>query len=151
MRESAQGDVDGGASRRHVDARLVEGRLAHHLRVVAEAVAFHRHADQVGVELAVVVLVVGEQYGIGAGRQVLEHEAGAVTAGRRLLGLHGPGLAVPGGRAVNQGSTQGAGLHADVVHGHGQVGGVGTAGQGQGSQGGAEQGGADHGGGSGSG
>ncbi|KAG1468225.1 hypothetical protein G6F57_012686 [Rhizopus arrhizus] len=60
-------------------------------------------------------------------------------------------LAVPGGGVVDQGNAQRTGLHADIVYGHGQIGGVGAAGQGQGGQDGAEQGGTDHGSGSGSG
>jgi hypothetical protein len=97
------------------------GRAAVALGVVGEAVAFGRHAHEVGVQLAVAVLVREHAHGIAPGRQAREHEPRRAGAHRHhLRGQRGAREA--GGAVEQRGVQRGVGGGA-VGHGQAQVGG----------------------------
>src|SRR5215204_5265430 len=68
------------------EGRLLEGRFCHDgTHAVRQRVALERQADEIGVEMVVVVLVVIGADRIGAGRQVVEHHRDRPGAGPDLL------------------------------------------------------------------
>ena len=109
-------------------------------RLVGEAVALGRHAEQVGVEVAVAVFVVEGGDGVVAGRKTGEHQV-AGLGGRAHARFHDSGRVgeVHAVGAAMDGDADVAVGRAHALDTHDQIGGGGEGGGRQREGGGAER------------